>query len=364
MRLHGKAVHDYKIQYSSIVRLFQLPKPDQAAMLFVLSLEPPIRQGHTTYPHIVMQLPENEDTQLTVQLPPGAEADERLQRLAAIDSGPTFQVLARVFKALTDKRITVPKSFKSKEGARAVKCSYKASEGYLYPLERSLFFVHKPPTYVRFEEIQSTELLRVSSDSSNRTFDLAVNLRGQQGQLQFKGIGREEYSALFQFLQEKQLRILNVDSLQASGAQTHLAVDDGSDEEDDVDFTEQHAAMDAGDDDEDEHDDEEGEEKAGDEDSASQGTKRVREPRVTRSRRGDGAKLEALDAGDDYDEASSVGGLSGSGDGEEGGEDDEDDDEEEEPPKKKVKVEPKQPKPEPKVSKAPSQDDEGADFDD
>ncbi len=80
MKMHGKT-YDYKIKYSNIVRLFLLPKPDKYVALscltyrvdtilinyiqrrhqfFVVSMEPPIRQGHTSYPHIVIQIPENE----------------------------------------------------------------------------------------------------------------------------------------------------------------------------------------------------------------------------------------------------------------------------------------------------------------
>jgi len=43
-------------------------------------------------------------------------------------------------------------------------------------LERSFFFVHKPPTHIRFDEISSVDFLRVSDDSTNHTFDLGVNL--------------------------------------------------------------------------------------------------------------------------------------------------------------------------------------------
>jgi len=61
MKLNGKSV-EYKIKYSNIVRLFQLPKPDGRYQMFVVSLEPPIIQGHTVYPHIVMQIPEQDET--------------------------------------------------------------------------------------------------------------------------------------------------------------------------------------------------------------------------------------------------------------------------------------------------------------
>jgi hypothetical protein len=33
---------------------------------------------------------------------------------------------------------------------QAVRCSLKSNEGLLYPLDKSLFFIHKPATYIRF----------------------------------------------------------------------------------------------------------------------------------------------------------------------------------------------------------------------
>ncbi|KAG4958769.1 hypothetical protein JHK87_035402 [Glycine soja] len=47
--------NDFKIQYSSVVRLFLLPKSNQPHTFVIISLDPPIRKGQTLYPHIVMQ---------------------------------------------------------------------------------------------------------------------------------------------------------------------------------------------------------------------------------------------------------------------------------------------------------------------
>jgi hypothetical protein len=57
---------DYRIQYDSIVRIFVLPKSHTPHTLVVISLDPPIRKGQTFYPHILVQLPTEED--MTVDL--------------------------------------------------------------------------------------------------------------------------------------------------------------------------------------------------------------------------------------------------------------------------------------------------------
>lgn len=66
-KLHGKS-YDFKVGYSSIVRLFQLPKPGQKVMFFIISLEPPIRRGNTSYPHLVFQLNEEQDADIDIAL--------------------------------------------------------------------------------------------------------------------------------------------------------------------------------------------------------------------------------------------------------------------------------------------------------
>jgi len=124
------------------------------------------------------------------------------------------EIIPRVFKCLSGKRVTLPKTFKSKEGGSAIKCSFKTHEGYLFPLERSFFFVHKPPTYIRFEEISSVDFLRVTNDSTNRTFDLGINLNNGTS-VQFKSLQREEYTPLITFFKQKKISIRNFQDMPA-----------------------------------------------------------------------------------------------------------------------------------------------------
>ncbi len=59
-----------------------------------------------------------------------------------------------------------------------VKCSLKANDGVLYPLEKSFLFIHKPSTYIPFEDISAVEFSRVNStNQSGRTFDFILHLK-------------------------------------------------------------------------------------------------------------------------------------------------------------------------------------------
>ena len=59
----------------------------------------------------------------------------------------------------------------------------QADDGYLYPLERAFFYVHKPPTLIVFEEVDSVEFLRQGGGlvaASVKTFDLNVRQKNDQ----------------------------------------------------------------------------------------------------------------------------------------------------------------------------------------
>lgn len=55
----------------------------------------------------------------------------------------------------------------------------------MYPLERAFFYVHKPPTLLVYDEVESVEFLRQGGGvlaASARTFDLSIRLRSDQVQ--------------------------------------------------------------------------------------------------------------------------------------------------------------------------------------
>ena len=118
-------------------------------------------------------------------------------------------------------------------------CSVRASEGYLYPLQKSFIFISKPVLYIKFEDVLSIEFSRVNQGaaSSNRSFDL--QLKTKRGQIhQFTGIDRNEHRSLVAFLEKKNLELRNVDDqdVQPSRLQSHLEMAVEDDAEDDESF--------------------------------------------------------------------------------------------------------------------------------
>ncbi|KAL3469971.1 FACT complex subunit pob3 [Aspergillus californicus] len=209
-RLRGKT-YDYKIQYSSIKKFFLLPKNDETHTLIVLGLEPPLRQGQTRYPFLVMQLKLDEEISLELNMTDELLESRYKDKLETRYEEPIHQVITKVFRGLSGKKVIMPsKDFVSHHGSSGVKCSIKANEGLLYFLDKSLIFVPKPATYIQLENVAVVTMSRVGGAvSASRTFDITVSLKAGMGEHQFSNINREEQQPLEKFFKAKNIRIKN-----------------------------------------------------------------------------------------------------------------------------------------------------------
>uniref|UniRef100_A0AAX7SE71 FACT complex subunit SSRP1 n=1 Tax=Astatotilapia calliptera TaxID=8154 RepID=A0AAX7SE71_ASTCA len=205
LHLHGKTF-DYKIPYTTVLRLFLLPHKDQRQMFFVISLDPPIKQGQTRYHFLILLFSKEEDISLTLNMSE-EDVERRFEgKLSKFMSGSLYEMVSRVMKALVNRKITVPGNFQGHSGAQCITCSYKASSGLLYPLERGFIYVHKPPVHLRFEEISCVNFAR--GTTTTRSFDFEIETK-QGNQYTFSSIEREEYGKLFDFVNAKKLNIKN-----------------------------------------------------------------------------------------------------------------------------------------------------------
>ncbi|OJJ55157.1 hypothetical protein ASPSYDRAFT_49331 [Aspergillus sydowii CBS 593.65] len=209
-RLRGKT-YDYKIQYSSIKKFFLLPKNDDTHTLIVLGLEPPLRQGQTRYPFLVMQLKLDEEISLELNMTDELLDTRYKDKLESRYEEPIHQVITKIFRGLSGKKVIMPsKDFVSHHGHSGVKCSIKANEGLLYFLDKSLIFVPKPATYIQIENVAVVTMSRVGGAiSASRTFDITVTLKSGMGEHQFSNINREEQQPLEEFFKAKNIRIKN-----------------------------------------------------------------------------------------------------------------------------------------------------------
>lgn len=199
-RLRGKT-YDYKIQYDSIKKFFLMPKNDETHVLITIGLEPPLRQGQTRYPFVVMQLKTDDEINIDLNLTEQVLQEKYEGKLEPSYEAPMHHVISRLFKGIAGKKIITPsKQFSSHHGQQGVKCSIKANEGLLYCFDRSFMFVPKPATYISLDNISNIVMSRVGGAlAASRTFDISIILKGGGGEHQFSNVNREEQQSLEDF---------------------------------------------------------------------------------------------------------------------------------------------------------------------
>lgn len=216
IRLRGKT-YDYRIKFDQIKMMFMMPKPDDVHMFFVFGLDPAIRQGQTRYPWVIFQFSKDDWTDLDLNISTEDLEDGPANRVKKSYYDHTYKIIADLMNDLGELRMEVPGAFKSKNNQKGLKCSLKANEGFLYPMETHLVFIPKPPLVFAWKDINQVSFSRLSTTSSSegtRTFDLKVVLKsGVQHQL--SSLNREEYASLVDFLRSKDVRIVKDSSEQS-----------------------------------------------------------------------------------------------------------------------------------------------------
>ena len=155
MKLHGKT-NDYKVLYTNVTALYLLPKQDGHNMALSVSLEHPIRQGATSYPHIVFQLPRDAPLDVEVQLSESECMSRFGEKLDKFESGMMPEVVAKVLSAFTKKKVSIIKSGgfnadASADRSKSIRCSLKAVDGFLFPLDKVFYFLSNKPVLVELE---------------------------------------------------------------------------------------------------------------------------------------------------------------------------------------------------------------------
>ncbi|THH31232.1 hypothetical protein EUX98_g2940 [Antrodiella citrinella] len=207
LRLRGKT-YDYKIMFSSISKLFLLPK-DDLHVLFILGLSTPIRQGQTRYQYLVMQFSREEE--ITAELNMSEEAIAKYDRLQKSYEAPTFEVVSGVFRSLAGKKIVGAGSFQSRDGHPGIKANLKAVQGDLFMLEKYIFFVSKQPTLIELSDIYQVVFSRLGAGmgaTAARTFDLKIVTKSGP-EYSFTSVNKEEHELTETYLKEKKVKVKN-----------------------------------------------------------------------------------------------------------------------------------------------------------
>lgn len=128
--------------------------------------------------------------------------------------GPLYDVLSTLFKNLMKINILIPGDFRTTKNDESLKCSYKASDGYLYPLKSSLMFIHKPVIYLKLSEIKFVEFSRVGNFGAgmSRSFDIIITKMEDDSQVAFSGIDKEEQKVLLNYFKDRKIKVRSIDA--------------------------------------------------------------------------------------------------------------------------------------------------------
>ena len=157
-------------------------------------------------------------------------------KLEQLESGFTPSVLAKVFSAFTGKKVQAIKKGSGFNAAgddksKSIRCSMKANDGFLFPLEKAFFFISNKPAMVEYDRVASVEFNRVEQSgtaNASRSFDLTCALK-DGGATQFVNLARSEYKKLYDYLVTRKIRIKNI--AKAAGSSSYA--EDGGDDDDD-----------------------------------------------------------------------------------------------------------------------------------
>jgi structure-specific recognition protein 1 len=106
-RLRGKT-YDYKIQYEAMKKFMVLPKPDEVHSMICIGLDPPLRQGQTRYPFLVMQFKKDEEVTIDLNMTEEFITEKYKDKLLPHYEQPLYHVVAQIFKGLTGKKVNTP----------------------------------------------------------------------------------------------------------------------------------------------------------------------------------------------------------------------------------------------------------------
>lgn len=107
-RLLMKGQFSYTLLYKNIKRLFMFDKSGGDGVIFIINLDPPIRQGRTAYPYLIAELPiKAEDAELEVKLNMSEETiKEKYEgKLTKEMTGPIHQLVPHLIQTLSGARV-------------------------------------------------------------------------------------------------------------------------------------------------------------------------------------------------------------------------------------------------------------------
>jgi len=151
LRLHGRSF-DHNVKFKQIDNIFLVETP-RLESYFIFGLIAPLRQGSTSFQHIVLQTMENDASNIEIKA-----TEEELREMKLPLNGrvseSTREILGKLLKCITKKNIVLPcEEFQSDNGKHCIQCTYKQSMGFLWMMKKSFVYGPRPTVHVPYAHI-------------------------------------------------------------------------------------------------------------------------------------------------------------------------------------------------------------------
>ncbi|KAK6089237.1 hypothetical protein P3W45_001756 [Vairimorpha bombi] len=186
--------YDHKIYYKNVSEMYFLDKNyvSEGEKYVILSLDTPIKQGLTKY-HLVVISFGIEEVDLDVN-------DSRLEKRY---NGLLSEVFVNIFERLTSLK-SITSKFTTSDMRRGLKCTFKAYEGQIYPLDGCLIFLPRS-LKINLKDIFSVEFSRINVSSLQaKTFDMTISA---DANYTFNGLYKEDFGILERYFTENNVSI-------------------------------------------------------------------------------------------------------------------------------------------------------------
>jgi len=217
IKVRGKT-QTYTVKYNSITRLFLLEMPNNRQKMVVIGLKKPLQQASKSYVFVGMMFENSVKVNTVDSVPKEAwQAASNLKTsrdkvVSAEGLMPAVDLTLYLMKEISDTKVIAPTSkLQLPEGKNCVACSLGADNGHLFFFEKQMLWVHKPITWILYQNVSGVELKL--SPMRKSTFDMLVTHSGQVSE--FKQIERTNFQVILDFMEENQYlagKIVNKDS--------------------------------------------------------------------------------------------------------------------------------------------------------
>jgi structure-specific recognition protein 1 len=200
--------YEHKVLYSSIKRTFFLERIVTSVgtskdYYLAINIDPPIRQGQTRYNFIVMAVSEGVEGEYTLNI--GETEKREFPELKDEYVGDVLFSFLSVLKTLSKCKIIKTGNFSTLAGRKCVKCSLKATDGHLYPLNDSLLFLPKA-IYMPLKDVSCVEFSRINVSSfAAKTFDMKIVTIDKV--YAFSSLPKEDFGQLEQYFSEHGVQV-------------------------------------------------------------------------------------------------------------------------------------------------------------